>query len=211
MYTSSQTSSLRACEPAVAVRHFLAAMSKAATATYPAWLDVLKTAIDERRLPYDARRAAFDIQPLADYHLAGVVGLDAAHIRALFPAEIAKELLALIAEQVDELAQRNDRLVSALVFDIVGDVSLLQPWQHRLPHDEVVRLILERMAWHTTLETQSLFGDILFRHQLGEPLARGVPQWWARFQDKFVIARPGASPLHQAAVAVQARTARRLI
>ena len=211
MNALSQTSSLRTCEPATAVQHFLAAMSKAATTTFPAWHDVLKSAIDERKLPYDIRRAAFEIQPVADYHLAGVVGLEAARIRALFPTEIAHELLAQIAGTVDALAQRSDRLVSAVVFDVIGDVSLLQSWQHRLPHDEVVRIILERMGWTGMPEMQPLFGDILFRHQLGEPLARGVPQWWAAFDKKFVIAKAGAAPIQQAMVAVQARTARKLI
>ena len=211
MNALSQISSLRTCEPAVAVQHFLAAMSKAATTTFPAWHDVLKSAIDERKLPYDVRRAAFEIQPLADFHLAGVVGMEAARIRALFPTEIAQELLSVIAETVDGLAQRSDRLVSAVVFDVVGDVNLLQSWQHRLPHDEVVRIILERMGWNSMPEMQPLFGDILFRHQLGEPLARGVPQWWSAFHNKFVIAKAGATAMQHATVAVQARTARRLI
>ncbi len=186
-------------------------MVRAAANTFPAWQNTLKTAVDERRVPYEARRAAVDIQPLLDYHFAGVVGMDAANIRALFPADMAHELLAQIAEQVDAFTERRDRLVSAVVFDIVGEVSLLQSWQHRLPHDEVVRIVLERIGWNTTPEMKPLFDDILFRHQLAEPLACGVPQWWAAFQRKFVVAKVGAPPVQQAMTAVQARAARRLI
>ena len=78
MNALGQTSSPRTCTPAFAIEKFLALMHKVATATFPAWQEVLKAGIDDCKLPYDARRAVFEIQPIADYYFAGVVGLEAA-------------------------------------------------------------------------------------------------------------------------------------
>jgi hypothetical protein len=195
MNALGQTSSLRICEPAKAVAHFLAAMRRSAQASYPLWQDVLTDALQDCPLGYDARRALLEIHPVADYYFAAVAGIEVGKIRALYSRPVAGELLALIAEQVDLVADRNDRLVSGLVFDVVGRVERLQANQQKLPHDQAVLAILERMGWHAALETRALFADLLFRHQLGEPFARGTLNWWGGFKTKFALIESELSPV----------------
>ena len=143
-------------------------------------------------LPYDSRRAVLDIHPLDDYYFAAAVGKEAAQIRTLFDAEAAMDLLAEIAERVDEAANRKDRLVSSLVFDIVPHVELSNLHPHRQAHDEAVALILRRLNFDTTPATRALLGDMLFRHHLGEPLALGIPSWWMNFRATFTLTKAQA-------------------
>jgi hypothetical protein len=37
--------------------------------------------------------------------------------------------------------------------------------------------------------TKHLMRDIYYRHNLGEPLALGVPQWWKAFAERFELDR----------------------
>lgn len=168
---------------------FLKAMAKAAKATFPGWQKTLKTGIEDCPLNYDQRRAVLEIHPLDDYYLAGVVALEAAQIRAAFPPDEAAELMSLLAEQVDALADRTDRVVSDLVFLIVSRIEMATSIdKSKMPHDQVVKVILGRLGIDKIEATAHLMTNTLYRHTLGEPLALGVPQWWKAFKAKYSLA-----------------------
>ena len=144
---------------------------------------------------YDARRAVFEIQPIADYYFAGVVGMEAAKIRILYATPRTRpNCWRSSPNGSTPPPNRTDRLVSDLVFDVISQIRIAQaPEQHKLPHDEVVRVVLERLGLRTTLEARHLLDDLLFRHHLAEPLACNVPQWWVPFRAKFTLIREGAA------------------
>ena len=182
------TLGLAAVSPDTAVDKFLAAMQRTAQRSYPAWYAVLKRGIDSCQLDFDSRRAVFEIHPLEDYYFAGAIGMEAAKVRGLFGPRVGAEVLAAIGERVDATALRHDRVVSGIVFDVIGRISLLTPERHILPHDETVRVLLTRMGIDTQSATAHLMTDLFFRHQLGESFAREFPAWWALFHGRFTLA-----------------------
>ena len=180
-----------AVDPKVAVKRFLKDMKKAADKTFPRWQEILVEGIEECPLSYDTRRAIFDVHPIDDYYFAGAVALEAAKIRPLFSADEASELLSLIAEGVDAVAGRTDRAVSDLVFFIVGRIETAAATDsQKKSYDQVVKVILQRIGLDTIEATAHLMTQALYRHVLGEPLARGVPNWWSTFHAKYALARP---------------------
>ncbi len=178
-----------AVEANAAVARFLKDMAAAAKKTFPAWQKKLIEGFDECVLPYDVQHALIDAHPLDDYYYAGVVALEAAKIRRLFAPDEASELLSLIGETVDAAAERKDRLVSDMVFFIMGRVeNAASADTQKMPHDEVVKALLQKLGVDRAEETVHLMRAILFRHELGEPLAMGVPQWWQMFRAKYALA-----------------------
>jgi hypothetical protein len=176
-------------EAKAAVARFLEHMAVAARKTFPAWQKKLIEGLDDCKLAYDTQHALIDAHPIDDYYFAGAVALEAAKIRRLFAPDEASELLSLIAEQVDAVAERNDRLVSDLVFFIVGRLEqAAHVDKHKLPHDEVVKALLQKLGLDRSEETMHLMREVLYRHELGEPLALGVPQWWQHFRSKYTLA-----------------------
>lgn len=176
-------------EPKAAVERFLKHMAAAARKTFPAWQKKLVEGLNDCNLSYDTQYALIDAHPIEDYYFAGVVAMEAAKVRRLFAPDEASELLSLIAEQVDAVAERNDRLVSDLVFFMVGRVEqAAHVDQQKMPHDEVVRALLQKLGVDRSEETMHLMRAILYRHELGEPLATGVPQWWQLFRTKYALA-----------------------
>ncbi len=192
MNTIGQIYSLRTCTASRAVERFLVSIRKATVTTFPTWRDVLNAALEDCALMYDSRRAVLDMHPLDDYYFAASVAKEAALIRPLFDAEDALELLAEIAEKVDQVAGRKDRLVSSLVFDIISHLERSNLHPHRQSHDEAIAVLLRRLNIDTTPATKALMDEMLFRHHLGEQLALGVPSWWIPFRAKFVIAKSQA-------------------
>lgn len=177
-----------AAEAREAVGHFLSEMSSVAARTYPAWHKILNDGLSEHALNYDERRALLEIHPIDDYYFAGVVALEAARIRGLYPPAEAAELLSEIGEQVDAAAGRQDRVVSDLVFTLLGRIDLGSGMEKmKAPYDKVVKVLLHHIGIHKIESTRELMRDKGFRHLLGEPLAVGVPQWWKAFQAKFSI------------------------
>ena len=171
-----------------AVAHFLSEMNSVAARTYPAWSKVLLDGLAEHALSYDERRALLEIHPIDDYYFAGVVALDAARIRGLYAPAEAAELLGEIGDQVDTAAGRQDRVVSDLVFVMLGRIDLNTGLDlMKTPYDKVVKTILQTIGVHKIEATQGLMRDKGFRHLLGEPLAVGVPQWWRAFHTKFTL------------------------
>ena len=194
-----------AVKPAVAARaavaSFLKHMAVASRKTFPAWQKRLLDGLDECALSYDTQYALIDAHPLEDYYFAGVVALEAAKIDRLFAPEEAAELLAAIGEQADAAAGRTDRLVSDLVFFIVGSVQRASRADTpEMPHDEVVRALLQKLGVDRSEETMHLMRAVLYLHELGEPLAAGVPQWWQSFRARNALASsPEEAPLSAAA------------
>jgi hypothetical protein len=177
-----------AAEARDAVSHFLKEMESAAARTYPAWSRILDDALAECSLQYEERRSLLDVHPIDDYYYAAVVALEAAKLRGLYPPAEAAELLGEIGDQVDGAIGRQDRVVSDLVFSLVGRIDISAGIDKmKMPYDAVVKALLQRLGFHKIESTKPLLRDVAFRHLLGEPLALGVPQWWRAFQAKFSI------------------------
>jgi hypothetical protein len=182
--------------PRTAVARFLKDIKKAAEKTFPKWQEVLVEGIEECPLTYDTRRAIFDIHPLDDYYFAGAVALEAAKVRQLFGAAAASEVLSLIAESVDAEAGRTDRVVSDLVFHIIGRIETVAADSQKKSYDQVVKAILQRLGLDHIEATAHLMTQALYRHRLGEPLALGVPNWWTAFHTKYDFAN-ATQPVEQ--------------
>lgn len=174
--------------PEIAVTRFLKHMATAADKTFPMWEKTLLEGLEECALGYDLRHALIEVHPLDDYYYAGTVALEAAKIRRLFAPDEASELLSLIAEHVDAAAGRTDRVVSDLVFFIIGRLEQAASVdKQKMPHDEVVKALLQKLGIDRTEKTRHLMRTVLYRHALGEPLALGVPQWWQLFRTKYAL------------------------
>lgn len=175
-------------EPKKAVARFLKDMTKIAKRSFPAWQKTLTAGIEECPLNYDQRRGILEIHPLDDYYFAGVVALEAAKIRTLFAPDVASELLSQLAEQIDAAAERTDRAVSDLTFFIISRIELVAGIdKSKMPYDQVIKVILQRLGVDKIEATRHLMTHTLYRHTLGEPLALGVPQWWKAFRAKYSI------------------------
>ena len=177
-----------AAEAREAVGHFLSAMSLVAARTYPAWSRILDDGMAECALSYDERRGMLEVHPIDDYYFAAIVALESAKLRNLYTLAEAGELLSEIGEQVDAAARRQDRVVSDLVFALVGRITMgAGVDKMKTPYDMVVKSLLQHLGLNKVESTKSLMRDVGFRHMLGEPLALGVPQWWKAFHAKFSI------------------------
>ncbi len=175
-------------EPKAVIERFLGDMKSAAKRTFPAWQETLCSGIDDCAMSFDDKRAVLDVHPLDDYYFAGAVALEASKIRELFPDDQARELLSLIGDHVDAVAERKDRAVSDLVFAIISKVDLtVTTDSQKMPYDEVVSAILRHLGVDKIEATKHLMSDALYRHTLGEPLALGIPHWWHTFKSKYEL------------------------
>ncbi len=171
-----------------AAAHFLQAMEAVAARTYPQWSAILNARLSDCPLSFEDQRAIIDRHPLDDYYFAGIVALEMARMRRLYPPTEADEILGEIGEQMDRVVGRMDRIVSDLAFDILGRIELGTGVDRmKMPHDKVVKAILEHMGFKKNDHTRALLSDIELRHTLGEPLAVHVPQWWKAFQEHFSL------------------------
>lgn len=171
-----------------AVSHFLTAMQGVSARLYPGWQKLLNDALSECDLTFDERRNLFEMHPVDDYFFAAVVALETAKLRGLYTPEEATELLGEIGAQVDAKANRTDRLVSDLVFLMLGRIDLGSGMERmKAPYDKAVKTVLQHMGVGKTAATRKLLGDVALRHMLGEPLALGVPQWWKSFKAQFKV------------------------
>ncbi|MBY0509116.1 MAG: hypothetical protein K2P94_03090, partial [Rhodospirillaceae bacterium] len=132
-----------------AVSHFLSEMNAVAARTYPAWNRLLLDGLSEHALTYEESRGLLEVHPIDDYYFAGVVAMDAARIRNLYPRDEATELLGEIGDQVDATAGRQDRIVSDLVFRMIGRIDLNAEYDpSKAPYDKIVKTILQQMGVH---------------------------------------------------------------
>jgi len=175
--------------PLAAATGFLKAMARVAKRDFPAWEKTLKVGIEDCAMNYDQRRAVLEIHPLDDYYFAAVVALEAAQIRTLYAHDEAAELMSLLAENVDAMADRTDRVVSDLVFFLVSRIETAAAIdKQKTPHDQVIKAILQRLGVDKIEASKHLMDEMLYRHTLGEPLALGVPLWWKAFRSKYALA-----------------------
>jgi hypothetical protein len=174
-------------EPAAVIAEFLQVMTQASRKTYPTWQRMLVDGVsDVAPEGTDLYRQLIEYQPLEDFYFAGVVALEASKIRKYVEPILAGDLLIALAAQVDRIAGRPDRIVADFVFstisrlEVEAGVALLT-----MPYDQVVHLLLNRIGLFNYEATRPLLTDFAFRHSLGEPLARGVPQWWKTYGAKL--------------------------
>lgn len=174
--------------PADAVARFLRDMTAAAERTFPQWRERLVPDIEECCTSYDTRRSLLDVHPLDDYYFAGVVGLEASKIRGLFRPEESAELLSQIGDRAAGMTGRTDRLISDLVFAIIVRVAVsARSDLFKRDYDQVCKFILEHMGVGKFDETRHLLRDVCYRHNLGEPMARGIPRWWKTFAGRYEL------------------------
>ena len=81
-----------------AVAYFLREMEAAAARTYPNWTATLNARMSECMLSFDDHRTVIDRHPIDDYYFAGVVALEAARMRGMYPPSEADEILGEIGE-----------------------------------------------------------------------------------------------------------------
>jgi hypothetical protein len=176
--------------PEDAVARFLQAMSGVANRTFPEWRKRLVTEIEECCRDFEMRRTLLDMHPLDDYYFAGVVALEASRIRRLFHPMDGDELMSSIGSSISAVANRSDRLVPDVMFSIVARIAVSAGVdKFKRDYDQVGRVILERMGVDKAEPTKHLMRDIYYRHNLGEPLALGVPRWWKAFAERFELDR----------------------
>ena len=187
--------------PKEAVKRFLYDVVERVEKTYPVWEKRLLTFLEDTEMDFEERRRIFEIQPVRHYYYAMVVGLEAAKIRSLFQNEIAEDLLAEINEIVDKVSDRNDQLVSDLVFEIIQKVQLIEVDDTKKPHDIAMKRIAELLQLTTTDSTKKLTKDIVFRQDMGQPIALSVCHWWNMFKNSRQLADTVPSPTQQAAKA----------
>ena len=194
-----------AVTPKVAIAGFLRDLANITARTFPAWEKALTSGIADNLLDYDQRRAVLEIHPLDDYYFAAAVAMEAGKIRSLFAPDEAAELLSELAEQIDAKADRTDRVVSDVAFFMISRVEIAADIdKQKTPHDQVMKVILQRLGIHKVEATKHLMDDLLYRHTLGEPLALGVPEWWRAFKRKYVITE--ITPRAPAEIRVEAPT-----
>ncbi len=189
-----------ATKPAAVVACFLNDMSAVAQRTFPAWqrrlADGIADVAPEGSALYDQ---IVNHQPLDDFYFAAVVGVGSSKIRRHLPANDASSMLAELAAQVDRAAGRPDRAVSDLVFSMLGRIELESGVElMTMPYDKAVQIILQRIGIEQHETTKNLVDDFVFRHGLGEPLARGIPEWWKSYAAQVKHSSPDAKqPLAQ--------------
>ena len=123
-----------------------------------------------------------------------VMGMEAAKIRSLFPTEIAEDLLAEINELIDKLAGRNDHLVSDLVFEIIQRIQAVEIDDTKKPHDVAMKHLAELLHLTATESTKDLTKDIVFRQDMGQPIAVSMRHWWNSFKNSRQLAETVPSP-----------------
>ena len=180
-----------AVTPQEAVASFLGTMASTAARTSALWRQKLDLGLEECAMDYDARRSFLGIYPVEDFYFAGVVALEAVRIRQVYTPEEADALFGEIGDQLDRAANRGDRVLSDLLFDIIGRIDIaVGATLQKMPYDIVTKTILRQLDIHRNEATKDLMKDKAFRHSLGEPLAMGIQNWWAAFAAKFVLYIP---------------------
>ncbi len=175
----------------MAVKQFLGNVLGVTARTYPNWLKVVQGGLAEHNST-DNRKIDIDAYyPVDDFFYAGFVALEAAKIPGLYESAEVDILFSAIADQLDRVADRKDRLVSDLFFEIIARLNLLQAEAaQKQPYDKVVKVILKRMDFDKTDAGKMLLMDKGFRQLLAEPFALYAPQWWEKFKANFVLYQP---------------------
>lgn len=175
----------------LAVKQFLGNIMGLTARMYPAWLKTIHDGLGEHN-SVDSRQIDIDTEyPLDDFFFAGFVALEAAKLPGLYDGADADVLFSHIADQLDVVANRKDRVVSDLFFEMLARLNLFfaAPGEQR-PYDKIVKVILKRLSFDQHDAGRALLADKAFRQLLAEPFALHAPQWWEKFKAQFVLYRP---------------------
>ena len=161
---------------------FLYDVAETVEKSYPIWERRLATFLDDTPLSLEDKRGLLEAHPLRYYFYAAIVAMEAAKIRTLYQDDLAEDILADINENIDAVADRSDRLVSDLVFDIMQRVRISDSDDTKKSHDIVMKRISELLHIHTLEETQELAKDIVFKQDMAQPIAASMRHWWKGFK-----------------------------
>lgn len=179
----------------MAVKQFLGNVMGLTSRTYPQWQKVIEDGLSEQNANDNRQTDLAAYYPLDDFFFAGFVALEAAKIPGLYESADADILFSTIADRLDVTANRNDRVVSDLFFEIIARLNLLQSEaSQKQPYDKVVKVILKRLDFDTSDAGRALLADKAFRQLLAEPFALYAPQWWEKFKASFVLYQPEPTP-----------------
>lgn len=181
--------------PATAIAKFLVDMRILSERAWRPWHKALTGALMECALPLQARRMILDLHPVEDYFFAGMVALQAARIRDLYPFAAAEALMRELALQADAAVGRGDNTVTSLAFIILGRIRKARAAENFRDHDQVVEAILERMGVGRDSATATIMDSLPVRHKLAEPLALAGPLWWDSFVTIYAVDTPVPKPL----------------
>lgn len=174
----------------MAVRQFLGNVTGVCARTYPAWQRAVESGLTDHSPDRDSALNIAAQYPLEDLYFAGFAALEASRLPALYGPEEADVIICAIADQLDVTAQRRDRIVSDMFFEVLARLNLLKAVEEKRPYDKIVKVILRRLNFDETDAGKMLLADKAFRHCLAEPFAMHAPQWWEKFKAKFVLYNP---------------------
>jgi hypothetical protein len=170
-----------------AASQFLSNVMGVTSRTLPAWQRLVESGLAEQNAVLDGAIDIASRYPLDDLYFAGFVALEASRLPALYGPDEADTVICAIADQLDAAAQRRDRLLSDMFFEVLARLNLMNPAEERRPYDKIVKVILRRLDFDQTEAGQMLLADKGFRHLLAEPFAIYAPQWWEKFKARFVL------------------------
>ena len=175
---------------------FLYDIAETVEKSYPIWAHRLANFLDDTPLSLEDKRGLLEAHPLRYYYYAAIVAMEAAKIRTLYQDDIAEDILADINESIDAVADRSDRLVSDLVFDIMQRVRIADSDDTKKSHDIVMKRISELLHLHTLEDTKELVNDIVFRQDMAQPIAVSMRHWWKGFKSCRQLAQtvPAQTP-----------------
>jgi hypothetical protein len=174
----------------MAVCQFLGNVMGVCSRTLPGWQRLIESGLAEQCPTIDSAREIVEHYPLDDLYFAGFAALEASRLPALYGPEEADTIICAIADQIDTTAQRRDRLLSDMFFEVLARLNLMNAVEEKRPYDKIVKVILRRLDFDQTDAGKMLLADMAFRHSLAEPFARHAPQWWEKFKAKFVLYNP---------------------
>lgn len=172
-----------------AVKRFLYDVVDVVEKTYPVWEKRLESFIEDTSMAYEDKRRMIEVNPLRHYYYAAIVAIEASKIRSLYPAEMAEDLLADINDLIDKLAGRSDQMVSDLVFDLMQRLRVTEMDDTKKAHDIAMKRIAELLQLTTLEATKDLTSDVVFRQEMGQPLAVSVRHWWKAFKGSRQLAQ----------------------
>lgn len=171
-----------------AVKRFLYDVVGVVETTYPVWEKRLIAFIEDTPMVFEDKRRLVEVNPLRHYFYAAVVAIEASKIRTLYPTEIAEELLADINDLIDQLSDRSDQMVSDLVFDLMQRLRVVEIDDTKKAHDVAMKRIAELLQLTSVEATKGLTKDVVFRQEMGQPLAVSVRHWWKAFKSSRQLA-----------------------
>lgn len=183
--------------PEDAVRKFLVDMRVAAERAFRTWKGALLDGFDATTFTAPERDELLKPHPLEDYFSAALIGLQAAGARPVFTPTVTEALLRQIALQVDEAVGRQDRMISTMVFLMLGRIRKnMDLGLNARPEDVVCDVVLERLTIDRMSATRHLMQSLRFRYALSVPLI-SRPIWWQAFDELYSVEVVPLAPIRR--------------